>query len=531
MKTVVRIRSIVCVLIVGLVMGAFVPPSSSAAQRGARLSVSPGKYVGGQRLTFQGNIGHPGKRRIHLQTNMGRPGDRWTDLPGSGAMTKANGSFRFTHRAPSMFGIRLRVVGGRAATGGFLSTAKSQDLTIRSVNDVAGVGSGQALAGRPFWIKVDTTPTLAHRPDLPPPAFPGRKLTLQKRVRGSHWSSVATTKTTRSGNGTFKVKVSHTGTVVYRVRQENWTANGNQIGWFPSFPTYVKVLAKRPARSTAPTRSSTSGSTAAKPAPTAGTALSSGPAARASGPGGTASGTNRWGAARWDFAWEFGESLGSRPYRGTVRRGWWADTSNGSGRVAKYNGGLMFDSQRGQAGRGDHGTTSATLHGNALKYGRWETKVRLKSPERNARDYRVRVELVPERARDYHCGAQNITVADFAAHGRNLTVGAKARKNNRKWSYTRSLASLNGSSAAFAIEVKKGHLTWFVNGRSIATLKNPAAVSDVPMTMRLSLVGSGQREMNRTQAIFDWQRGFSADRGRSVVSGHSLRRTSHVAGC
>ena len=32
------------------------------------------------------------------------------------------------------------------------------------------------------------------------------------------------------------------GTVVYRVRQENWFVNGNRIGWHPSFPTYVDVL-------------------------------------------------------------------------------------------------------------------------------------------------------------------------------------------------------------------------------------------------------------------------------------------------
>jgi hypothetical protein len=51
------------------------------------------------------------------------------------------------------------------------------------------------------------------------------------------------------------------------------------------------------------------------------------------------------------------------------------------------------------------------------------------------------------------------------------------------------------------------------------------------MTLRLSLVGDEQKEMNRTQAIFDWQRGYSLQSGRSVTSGHALRRGTHSGGC
>ena len=68
-----------------------------------------------------------------------------------------------------------------------------------------------------------------------------------------------------------------------------------------------------------------------------------------------------------------------------------------------------------------------------MKYGRWETKFRLKSPEKNARDYRVRVELVPENSADNACGARNITVADVAAHSRSVIVGAKSASANRQW--------------------------------------------------------------------------------------------------
>ncbi len=521
MTAVLRVRTVLCLVIVGLMMVTLAPAGSSSARRASTLSVSPKVYVGGQSLTFQGNLGRSGQQRIHLQTHMGRAGDAWTDLPGFSTLTKADGSFRFTHRAPSMFGIKLRVVGGGAATPAFNSVAQSQDLVLKAVSNDSGLGPGQELAGVPFTINVDTTPTLPARPDLPGPAFPGRVLTLQQRVNGSQWSTLDTTTVNQSGNASFSVTVDQAGPVVYRVRQENWTANGNQIGWFPSFPTPVDVVARRPS---APRTTHTTSTT---PAPARVLAT---PAARTNGPAATAGGTYRWGASRWDFAWEFGESLSSPPYRGTVKKGWWRDASNGSGRVGKHNGGLMLDSQRERYGAGDFGTTSATLHGNPMTYGRWETKLRLKSPERNARDYRVRLELVPERAADYHCGAQNIVMANFSAHGSKVTVGAKSLQG-AKWSYTRPLASLIDNSAAFAVEVTKGHITWFLNGRPIATVKNSAAVSDVPMTLRLSLVGQGQSEMNRTQAIFDWQRGFSADPGRVVTSGHGLTRTTFAGGC
>jgi hypothetical protein len=51
------------------------------------------------------------------------------------------------------------------------------------------------------------------------------------------------------------------------------------------------------------------------------------------------------------------------------------------------------------------------------------------------------------------------------------------------------------------------------------------------MTLRFSLVGKGQQEMNRTQAISDWQRGFSLDRGRTVTSGKAPKRGSYTGGC
>lgn len=516
MKSSLRANAAVCLTVAALILVALVPPGSSMAAPASSLRVSPGVYVGGQAVTFDGNIGVRGIRNVHLQINMGGS-NSWTDLPGSRATTRADGSFHFRHPAPSMFGIRVRVASGRAATPAVTFDARSQDLTLEAPD--------QVRPGESFSIDVDTTPVLPRRPDLPPPVFAGRALTLQKRVADPgwlepEWRTLDSTVTDQSGNGRFVLSEGDAGTAVYRVRQGNWTRGENEIGWFPSFPKYVEVIDP-----SAPRLGTSSGTTVLA------TQRLQPATARTGEAVSTASQKYGWRPALYDFAWEFGESLTSRPYRGTDRRGWWLDSSTGSGRAAKHNGGLMLDSQRGVDGSGDRGTTAATLRGNPRTYGRWETKLRLKSPETNAQDYHVRIELVPDRPADYHCGGQTITVADLTPHGSSVRVGARAFRAGRQWSARAPLGSLLGPSATFSVEVARGHISWFVNGRVIATVRNRAAVSDVPMTLRLSLVGQGQEEMNRTQMISDWQRGFSMDRGRKVTSGKAPQGSRYTGGC
>ena len=232
MKSMLGAYTSVSLAVAGLLCVAPASPGSSSAQQAASLSVTPRVYVGGQAITYQGNLGVRGTRNIHLQFNMGAR-KTWTDLPGTRATTKADGSFSFRHPALSMFGIRVRVAGGGTATPAFTLDARSQDLVLDA--------PAQVNAGETFTIRVDTTPTLPRRPDLPPPVFQGRDLTLQQRVNRDSWKTLSTTVTDSSGNGQFDVTAANTSPAVYRVRQEDWTKDGSRIGWFPSFPTYVQV--------------------------------------------------------------------------------------------------------------------------------------------------------------------------------------------------------------------------------------------------------------------------------------------------
>jgi hypothetical protein len=504
--------------IVAAILVSVAPASPATATISGSLSISPSRYVGGQAVTFEGKLGVSGVRKIWLQSYMGRPGDEWTRVEGFRSKTSRNGSFRFTYPAPSMFGIKYRVASSGRATPSYTFNARSQDLVLTTVPNSSAVGTGEALADRPFTIKVDTTPVLTRRPDLPSPVFAGRDLTLQKQNAQGQWRTLDRTITDSSGNGSFVVPASDPGCPLFRVRQEEWTKGGSKVGWFPSFPTPVDVLAS----------ASSSGSCVTPPAAPSDTNVPPQTASE-SQVAGTAGGTNRWGQSLWDFAWESGQSLTARPSRGSDRRGWWLDRATGLGRASQHNGGLLLDSQRLWSGRGDFGTTSATLQNNARAYGRWEAKMRLKRLETGANNYTARIELVPSRSKDYNCGARTITVASVKVGSERVAIGA--RNGQRQWRAQRQIASPEAKALAFAVEVARSHITWFYNGNAIGTVRSRAAVSDVPLTMRLSLVGDQNREMNKTVFISDWQRGFDMSSGKSVTSGRSLRRSGFSGGC
>lgn len=498
-------------------------PESRLAARGGSLAFAPQAYVAGQALTFSGTLGRSGARRITLQQHMNRPGDRWFPVRGFSGTTAADGSFGFSFPAPAMFGIRYRVVGkGGTVTPPVSFNAKGQDLTmwVAGPDPTSPGDTGQAIAGVPFTIAVDTTPSLVRRPEtIGLPVFTGRTLTLQRRVDGDSWETLATSTVLPDGMGYFPGVTAAAGTVVYRVRQEDVLSGGNRIGWMQTFPTYVTVL--DPAQALPPlVRPQRPGGVRPRS-----DATPFAPRRSAGAAGATASSRYGWYPTLWDYTWEAGQSLTSPPDVGSVRTGWWQDYSDGAGRVSRQNGGLYLDSQRNNAGGpGDFGTTRATLVDAGRAYGRWEARLRLKSAEATAEDFTVLVELVPERPEDYACGRRNITLAQVAAHSGTMTFGAKA--DTRQWTGTRTIPSLVHSSPAVAVEVGTKHITWFWDGRPIGTVKGRAAVSGVPLALRFSMVGDQVTEHNQTGVVSDWQRGFAIDRGRQVRSGPRLRQSA-----
>jgi hypothetical protein len=499
------------------------PSPVVSARAAASLSVSPHNYVGGQHLTWSGNVGHRGVRRVGLQLNMGLNG--WVHVPGAHGRTHRDGSFSFGFRAPSMFGIRYRAKAGPYETPAVRFNAKTQDLTLHRTG-LEATRTNDAIrvdVGEQYGIVVDTTPdTIFRSPQsLGAPVFEGRKLTLQERTGPTSWNTVDTTTVGLGGLGFFTGLTEDAGTTVYRVRAENYFTDGNRIGWTQSFPLYV--LAGRSAQDAYAAAHETDDPHAREV---------DAPTGSRGGQPPTASQNFAWYPSYYDFAWTAGQSLDSPPARGTRIKGHWVDSSSGSGRVTKYNGGLAIDSKRyAGAGPGDFGTTSATLRGNAMSRGRWEVSLRIRQAyETGGRPYRVLAELIPARPSDYDCGAHNVTVASISPFSHRVGIGVRSPRHVWRGAARDDFTPLVGPINA-AVEVSGRHLTWFLDGAPVASVTRRAAIPGVPLTLRLSLRGDGQQEMNQTALISDWQRGFPISTGQQRVAGRKLSGASAQGAC
>lgn len=501
------------VVIVLAATGSLVATPASAAEPWLKVSPDRGQYVAGHLMTYTGSLGVPGVRTAQVQTHMNRPGDSWMTMSGVSVRTRADGTFSFTLPAPSMRNLSRRVISGSLATPAFTFSAQIQDLVVAARSGTDHLVDNQVVSGRAFQIVVDTVPRLARRTEMtPPPAYPGRTLTLQQRSSTGAWVTLGTTTSDARGFGYFSRTVTTPGRVVYRVRQEN-VGGGHQIGWQPSFPTYVQVLDRDPGRAVTPpswvSRLRNERSDGQPPVTVAHRR--------------TAGQVYRWGPIASHYDWEQGQSLTSPP-EGLVRRGGWVDTTLGSGRVALYNGAMVIDSQRSFTdGPGDFGTTRTQLSGNARTYGRWEANVRTWSTERNAKPYTVRVELVPADPKLAANDARTITLGVLSPHTRTLTIAANS-PGGSQWRRTLTGLTINNYPNRLAVEVSRNHVSWFRNGAVIGTVRSEAAVSDVPMTLRITQVGAGEQEMNRTQTFMDWVRLQTLEHGRLTTNGTALKR-------
>ena len=501
-------------------------PVASAETKAATLRVTPPVFVGGQALNFVGEISGAPNSQLKIQTHFNRPGDAWNTRDGVVGTTNGKGEFDFSHPAPNNFGISFRVRAANGQTSPAVRFEPRQQEAALSLNGGPEQAPGTVKLGDTFTIDVDTTPTGRGNLGRPAPAFPGRKLALQQRVKGNSWKTVATAPASANGTARFVRTANEVGPLAYRVRQDDIKTEGNRIGWFPSFPLEISVVARRATTGVASTSRGAAPITPAR-------ATAPATVARSGGATPLASQRYKWGPTQWDFAWEQGESLTDPPYRGRKVKGRWIDRSDGSGRVSHYNGGMALSTNISEfPGTGDHGATSATLKGNALKYGRWEFRRRVDVFEEAGPDYRVKIDLVAAKGKHDHCGGNSINVADTSFDSNVVKIGVNSYRAKKSWSGSRRIPQVGDGAHSFGIEVTRSKITWFLDGEILATVKNRKAVPGVPLTPRLSLVGQGQQEMRRTRVLYDWQRGWVLNKqAKKPAKGKGLKSKKLKGAC
>ncbi|HYG92926.1 MAG TPA: hypothetical protein VD859_04995 [Nocardioides sp.] len=235
-KRSLRTAAVAWLPVFGLTLVLLASPGSPQAT--GSLDVSPGEYYGGQMLTWTGDLGTSGRTRIKLQKNLSRAGDKWEPvLYFPKTYTQSDGSFSFRWYAPAMNDIRYRVVGGGAATSDWTFQATHQDITVTGGTPNPCGNDLVAVVGEQFELTVDTAPG----DNL---VLEGRDIRLEQRTGGASWTLVENGAAGNNGRDDFTVSAGETGSAVYRAIQEDWTANGDEVGWFPSFPTYVEVVTR-----------------------------------------------------------------------------------------------------------------------------------------------------------------------------------------------------------------------------------------------------------------------------------------------
>jgi len=274
------------------------------------------------------------------------------------------------------------------------------------------------------------------------------------------------------------------------------------------------------------------------------TALVVGPAALAPGTastpvvtargedGATAAQKFGWRNMLWDFAWEFGESLDSHPYRGTVTKaGRWEEFTDGTGRVVKYGGGLEFHT--GYVRRGtdepDRGTIMATLRDLPDQSGRWELRERAETEESDDVPYPFVIELIPDDPAGYDCGAHNLTIARVVPGDGSVEIGVNA--GTTKWTRTFTGYPQSNDNYAFAVQVTGGRITWFISGQAVASLGASAAIPKVPMTLRMRMIGDGDKDMRKATVRIDWARHYDLKRGKLPPRGQALYKGTNTDTC
>jgi hypothetical protein len=487
---------------VGAVGAATAAPTTGTTGTIGTLTVSPDGYVPGQAVSFTGDLGVTGVRDVHLQAMGNLPGDTWGDVPDSTFQTDEDGHFDFTFRAPSMVNVSYRVTDGDQATSAYVFRARPQELTVTPVGRNPDYPFYRVRPGTAYTVVVDTTPEVKGSWGTPPP-FPGRTVLLQQQVDQNDWETIGKNVTDAVGRTSFIVTAPMSGTQVLRAREVRWTADGNHIGWYVSFPAFVATSRPLPVAEP-PTK-------ALHSAPTP-------PSAERP----TASGMFGWGAKRFDYAWEAGQSLDSPPSKGDTRTGRWSATSDGTGRVVPFNGGLVLQSKFKRVGPGDRGSVVASLAGASWAHGRWEFRLQGRPWETGAQPYRFRLELVPDGSPVTTCPDESIVLADFTMGSPGMRFGVRSSSLGSVWSGTLGTQSLTENPFNVAVEVGRGHITWFLDSVPIGTVKGSQAQLGGKLVPRLSLIGSTGSEMNGAQVNSDWQRAWSLRAGTLVTDGPAL---------
>ncbi len=223
----------------------------------------------------------------------------------------------------------------------------------------------------------------------------------------------------------------------------------------------------------------------------------------------------QWGNAAWQQEWEGIEIVGDPGVN------WRANDRT----LIEQRGGMMALIANEQ----NKNLTVWATDTNA-RFGRWEARARAKCShacDAAAQPYQFFWELaaVPDRS----CGAQNIIIASF--HIEDDRVEGAVRNGNKSFTFNQTLDLQNKAWHAYAVEITKDRISWFVDTKVIRTEQRSAALSGVVYRPQFRVIGQpGPMQPSRLE--MDWVRYYDLARPNALpVTAPRMRKTGYTGGC
>ena len=212
--------------------------------------------------------------------------------------------------------------------------------------------------------------------------------------------------------------------------------------------------------------------------------------------------------------------------------GHWSVAGTGDGGSVGTEHGMFVMYSKPFKESGSHGSVSATLTGHAHKHGRWEIRFRGRQFENGHTPYTLNAKLVPAGDRDQHCGGEDISLASYRANTSQAHFYDRTLGGGSFTAVKRRMNLSNDYWHTWAVEVTPRRISWFVDGYVQRTETRPAALSGVPLTLRLELTAVPGQTMNTSRLQVDTVRYFplkSANK-KSVKAPRTVLR-KYAAAC
>ena len=143
--------------------------------------------------------------------------------------------------------------------------------------------------------------------------------------------------------------------------------------------------------------------------------------------------------------------------------------------------------------------------------------------------YKVRTELVPAAKRPQHCGARNVALNSYTLGGSRAHHYIRSLPANQATAHT-GLNLGKDRWHTFAVEVTDKRISWFVDGHVLSTETRREAFSDVPYTVRFTMLApNATKRMNPSRMQMDWLRYFTLRKPNSRSVEAPLPRSGSYA--